>query len=140
LIIDADLRHSTQHKLFGLRNRMGLSGVLSGRAGLEEIHEIPRISNLSVLPAGPLPPNPLELLSRDAFPMLLRELSSRFEIILIDTPSAQQAADAQVIAQRARGAVVVARKNITKGPEAAQLASILSSSGATILGAMLNEY
>ena len=140
LIIDADLRHSSQHKLFGLRNRMGLSGILSGRAGFEEISEIEHFPNLAVLPSGPQPPNPLELLGRDEFALLLNELSSQFDVILIDTPSAQQAADAQVIAQRAKGALIVGRKDHTKSSEIAQLASILSTSGVTLLGATLNEY
>jgi Mrp family chromosome partitioning ATPase len=61
-------------------------------------------------------------------------------VILIDTPSAQQAADAQVIAQRARGVLIVGRKDSTKSTELGQLASILAGSGATVLGTTLNEY
>jgi len=140
LIIDADLRHSTQHKIFGLKNRMGLSGMLSGRAGYEEISEIARIPKLAVLPSGPQPPNPLELLGREEFGLLLNELTRQFDVILVDTPSAQQAADAQVIAQKTRGALIVGRKNHTKSAEISQLASILSSSGVTLLGATLNDY
>jgi len=140
LVIDADLRHSTQHKLFGLPNRMGLSGILSGRAGFEEIIQIEAFPKLAVLPSGPQPPNPLELLGRDEFALLLNELSSQFDVVLIDTPSAQQAADAQVIAQRARGVLIVGRKDHTKSSEIAQLASIFSGSGATVLGTTLNEY
>lgn len=140
LIVDADLRHSSQHKLFGLPNRMGLSGILSGRAGFEEIIEIPSIPGLAVLPAGPLPPNPLELLGREEFAMLLNQLSAQFNVIIIDTPSAQQASDAQVVAQRAKGALIVGRKDRTKSAELAQLGSILTSSGVTLLGATLNEY
>lgn len=140
LIIDADLRHSTQHKQFGLRNGMGLSGILSGRAGFEEIAQVEHFPKLAVLPSGPQPPNPLELLGRDEFGLLLNELSNQFDVILIDTPSAQQAADAQVIAQRARGVLIVGRKDHTKSSEIAQLAGILSGSGATVLGTTLNEY
>lgn len=140
LIIDADLRHSTQHKQFGVRNGMGLSGILSGRAGFEEITRIEHFPNLAVLPSGPQPPNPLELLGREEFALLLNELSSQFDVILIDTPSAQQAADAQVIAQRAKGVLIVGRKDSTKSSELGQLASILSSSGANVLGTTLNEY
>lgn len=140
LVIDADLRHSTIHSLFGVRNRMGLSGVLAGRAGLEELVEPEGLQNLAVLPAGPLPPNPLELLGSEVFPLLLGELSARFDVILIDTPSAQQAADALVIAQRAKAALIVGRKDHTRAPELTQLASILTNSGVKLLGATLNEY
>lgn len=139
LIIDADLRHPTQHTVFGLPNRMGLSGVLSRRAGLEEIVQIPGVSNLSVLPSGPLPPNPQELLGRPEFSRLLNELSSVYDVILVDTPSAQQSSDAHVVAQRAGAALIVGRKDRTRSTEIAQLASIMSNSGIQILGTTLNE-
>jgi receptor protein-tyrosine kinase len=139
LIIDADLRHPTQHTIFGLPNRMGLSGLLSRRAGLEEIVQIPGVSNLSVLPSGPLPPNPQELLGRPEFSRLLNELSSVYDVILVDTPSAQQSSDAHVVAQRAGAALIVGRKNRTRSTEISQLASIMANSGIQILGTTLNE-
>jgi receptor protein-tyrosine kinase len=139
LIIDADLRHPTQHQVFGLPNRMGLSGMLSRRAGLEEIVPIPHIANLSVLPSGPLPPNPQELLGRPEFTRLLNELSGAYDVILVDTPSAQQSSDAHVVAQRAGAALIVGKKNRTRSTEIAQLASIMANSGIQILGTTLNE-
>ena len=140
LIIDADLRHPTQHQNFGLANPMGLSGVLSRRAGLDEIVELPTLPNLSVLPSGPQPPNPQELLSRDAFRELLNHLSGRYDVILVDTPSAQEAADALVVCQRCVGALIVGRKDKTHSAEIAQLAGVMASSGIVLLGATLNEY
>ena len=140
LIIDADLRNSTQHKKFGVQNRMGLSGLLSGRAGVEEILAVPGLSNLAVLPSGPLPPNPQELLGRESFSQFLAAMSSTFDVILIDTPSAQQASDAQVVAQRARAALIVGRKDKTKSSEIGQLGQVMTSSGVKLLGATLNTY
>ena len=140
LIIDADLRFPTQHLNFGLDNPMGLSGVLSGRAGLEEIVALPTIPKLSVLPSGPKPPNPQELLGRDAFPDLLTLLSTRFDVILIDTSSARESSDALVIAQRAKGALIVGRKDRTRAADISQLATIIGNAGTTLLGATLNEY
>jgi receptor protein-tyrosine kinase len=140
LVIDADMRHPTQHDIFGLKNPLGLSGVLSGRAGMDEIRAIDGLSNLSVLPAGPLPPNPQELLGRSEFARLLDELSSTFNVILIDTPSAQEASDAHVVSQRARAVLLVGRKDRTRAREIAQLSSIFTSSGISVLGATLNEY
>lgn len=139
LVIDADLRHPTLHTIFGLPNKMGLSGVLSRRAGLEEIVQIPGVSNLSVLPSGPLPPNPQELLGRPEFSRLLNELSRVYDVILVDTPSAQQSSDAHVVAQRAGAALIVGRKDRTRSSEIAQLAAIMTNSGIQILGATLNE-
>jgi receptor protein-tyrosine kinase len=140
LIIDADLRNSTQHLKFGIQNRMGLSGVLSGRAGIEEILAVPGIDNLGILPSGAIPPNPQELLGREEFSRFLAAMAATFDVILIDTPSAQQASDAQVVAQRARAAVIVGRKDKTKSAEIAQLGAVMSSAGVKILGATLNEY
>ena len=140
LIIDADLRNSTQHLKFGVQNRMGLSGVLSGRAGIEEILAVPGIDNLGILPSGAIPPNPQELLGREEFSRFLAAMASTFDVILVDTPSAQQASDAQVVAQRARAAVIVGRKDKTKSAEIAQLGAVMSSAGVKILGATLNEY
>ena len=140
LIVDGDLRHPTQHLNFGLRNQMGLSGILSGRAGLEEVMEFPTLPNLAVLPSGPQPPNPQELLGRDIFMDLLQTLAGHYDVILIDTPSAQEASDAMVIGQRAGAALIVGRRNKTKATEIAQLASVMASSNIALLGASLNEY
>lgn len=140
LVIDADMRNATQHEIFGLANRLGLSGILSGRAGYDEIVSIQGLPNLSVLPSGPLPPNPQELLGRPEFGQFLNELTSRYDVILVDTPSAQQASDAQVVAQRARAALIVGRKGVTRSRDIAQLAGILGNSGIAILGATFNEY
>lgn len=140
LVIDADLRHPTQHQIFGIDNRMGLSGILGGRAGLEEITQIASMSNLSVLPSGPLPPNPQELLGRQDFVDLLNQLTTMYDVILVDTPSAQEASDASVIAQRVRAALIVGRKDRTRSSELNQLAAIMTSSGIHILGATLNSF
>jgi len=140
LIIDADLRNSSQHKKFNLPNRMGLSGILSGRAGIEEILSVPGLSNLAVLPAGPLPPNPQELLGREEFSKLLFGLSESFDVILVDTPSAQQATDAQIVGQRTGGAMIVGRKDKTATNEIIQLTDVMRGAGIEILGATLNDY
>jgi capsular exopolysaccharide synthesis family protein len=118
---------------------MGLSGLLSRRAGLEEIVSIAGVDGLSVLPSGPQPPNPQELLGRAEFSRLLDDLSSRYDAILIDTPSAQQSSDAQVIAQRAGAAIVVGRNGRTRSSEIAQLAAILGQGGIRVLGTALNQ-
>ena len=140
LIIDCDMRHATQHEVFGLPNKFGLSGVLSGRASLDEIVTLPGVPNLSILASGPLPPNPQELLGRPVFAQLLNALSTQFNVILLDTPSAQEASDAHVIAQRAGACLIVGRKDRTRSREIAQLAGVFSSSGIAILGATFNEY
>jgi len=140
LLIDADLRNPCQHRLFGIDNRMGLSGVLAGRAGPEAVQRIPSLANLSVLPAGALPPNPQELLARPPFPQLLQQLAPQLDVIILDTPAASGTADAQAIVVRAGAALVVARKNSARSWRVQGVSDKVAQAKATIVGAVLNDY
>jgi protein-tyrosine kinase len=140
LLIDADLRHARQHKFFGLEDRAGLSAVLSGRAGLEAIQRIPALLNLSVLPAGVLPPNPQELLARPLFAQLLHELPAHFDIILLDSPAAAETSDAQTLAVRAGAALIVARRNAARLWRVRGISDSMLQAKATIVGAVFNDF
>ncbi len=141
LLIDADLRRPRQHELFHLDNKQGLSGILAGRGQLSEgVRRIPGLLGLSVLPAGPLPPNPQELLSRaHAFPGLLAAARSHYDVILVDTPAASPSADAQAVGSATRGALVLARKDITPMAGLQALVAALQHGGAQVLGSVLNN-
>ena len=139
LLIDADLRHACQARLFTLENRAGLSSMLAGRAGREAIVRVAAMLDLSVLPAGVVPPNPQELLGRPAFAQLLQDLAEDFDVILIDTPAARDYADAQTLAARAGAALVLARKDLTSAPDLFQLARSVQQSGAELVGSVLND-
>lgn len=110
LLIDADMRAPRQHQLFNLGKKAGLSDMLAGRAGPEAVVGVPALQDLSVLPAGAIPPNPQELLGRQEFSKLLQSLGEDFSVIIIDTPSAGECADAHTVAVRAGAALMVARK------------------------------
>jgi protein-tyrosine kinase len=140
LLIDADMRNSRQQALFGLDNRAGLSAVLSGRAGLDAIQRIPGLLDLSVLPAGAQPPNPLELLARAPFPKMLEELQRMFDVILLDSPAAARYADAQTVAVRAGAALIVARKNAARMWQVRGVSDTVSQASTTIVGAVLNDF
>jgi protein-tyrosine kinase len=139
LLIDADLRNPCQHELFGVDNRLGLSAVLSGRAGTETVQAIPGLK-LSVLPAGAPPPNPQELLARPAFARLLDELATQFDIILLDSPPASLAADAQILTVRTGAALLVARTNATRTWRVQGISDKVLEAKATIVGSVLNDY
>lgn len=139
LLIDADMRNPGQHKLFRVDNRLGLSAVLSGRAGSEVIKRITPLVGLSVLPAGAQPPNPQELLSRPVFTQLLQRLGEHFDVIIIDTPPAAEYADAQAVAARTGGALMVARKNLSASSMLRDAAASISQAGAVLVGSVLNE-
>jgi receptor protein-tyrosine kinase len=140
LLIDADLRNPVQHQLFGLDNRSGLSAVLSGRAGPETIQRIPVFLDLSVLPAGVLPPNPQELLGRPVFAALLDELAAHFDVILFDSPPACESADAQTLAVRAGAALVVVKKNASHTRRVRDVYDSVEQARATMVGAVLNDF
>ncbi|WP_345534097.1 chain length determinant protein tyrosine kinase EpsG [Viridibacterium curvum] len=139
LLIDADMRNPRQHELFKLDNRVGLSAMLSGRAGTEVVRRITPLLGLSVLPAGALPPNPSELLARPAFGQALDAFSASYDVIIIDTPDARHSADAQTLASRAGGALLLARQNVSVLEHLRSTAESLASAGVTIVGSTLNE-
>ncbi|MGX2039524.1 chain length determinant protein tyrosine kinase EpsG [Methylocaldum sp. MU1018] len=141
LLIDADLRHPVQHEIFALgRNGLGLSDLLAGRGNAECVRRIEEFVNLSVLPAGTRPPNPLELLSRGAFDALLRDFAPAYDIVLLDTPAGNTSSDAQTVAARAGTSLLIARKNATPFSEADFLRQMLTAVGCRIVGAVLNEF
>jgi chain length determinant protein tyrosine kinase EpsG len=139
LLIDADIRNPRQHALFHLDNRVGLSTILSGRATIDAIRRIPSFMDLSVLTAGPQPPNPQELLLRPLFAKLLEELALEFDVIILDTPAGDASTDAQTIAIRASGAVVLARKNLTSVHACRRLVKSLADAGVVVVGSILND-
>ena len=140
VLVDADLRAPRQHEIFGLPPGHGLSTLLSGRTDHKATFPIHGLNRLSVLPAGPLPPNPQELLSRPAFGALMKELQSSYDVVIIDTPPAKRFADAQSIAFRAGDALVVARKNHTAVASTSKVVKELAGTGARVVGSIINSY
>ena len=140
VLLDADLRNPCQHLLFGLEKRAGLSEVLSGRAGAEALQRIEALPNLSLLPAGTVPPNPQELLSRPLFGELLHQLNAHVDVILIDAPPAAETADAQTIAVRAGAALIVVRRNTSLAWRVQGVSTSVALAKATIVGAVLNDF
>ena len=140
LLIDADMRHPSQHLLFNLSNAAGLSALLTGRAGREIACRIHPQLRLFVLPAGILPPNPQELLGRPVFDVVLERFADQFDVIIIDTPSATESADAQIVAKRAGAAVMLARKDVTKQSQLVTSMQSLSETGVNVIGSVINEY
>ena len=140
LLIDADLRAPRQHELVKLDAKAGLSGMLASRMGPEAVVRVPTLVGLSVLPAGAIPPNPQELLGRTGFTLLLESLIRDFDVVIIDTPAANEHDEAQLIAKRAGAALMLARTNISSIPEVTQLARSLQQNGAMVVGSVLNDF
>ncbi len=140
LLIDADFRAPRQQSIFNIPDRFGLSSVLSGRSDLSAALPVSGLTGLSVLPAGPLPPNPLELLSRASFAAVLAKAQSEYDIVLIDTPPAAEYADAQCVAYRARDVLLVTRQDHSRLAHTEAVVRELSDASARIVGTVMNGY
>lgn len=139
LLIDADMRCPRQHELFLLQNKVGLSTVLSGRSRDEAIIRITDLAGLYVLPAGPVPPNPLELLSRLNFDEFLIHVRATFDVVIIDTPALSTGEDAAMIAVRTGAALAVARTARTRVNAFNDMVQGLMNAGVAVVGSVLND-
>ena len=139
LLIDADMRFPRQHQLFLLQNKVGLSTVLSGRSRDEAIIRITDLAGLYVLPAGPVPPNPLELLSRLNFDEFLIHVRATFDVVIIDTPALCAGEDAAMIAVRTGAALAVARTAQTRVNAFNDMVQGLMNAGVAVVGSVLND-
>ncbi len=107
LLIDADMRRPVQHKNFNIENTSGLSSFLAGVAGESEIKIAHPLENLSIITAGPVPPNPSELLSSKKLKEIFSSLSSDYDMIIIDTPPLASVTDPVIISRLVDGVILV---------------------------------
>jgi chain length determinant protein tyrosine kinase EpsG len=140
LLIDADFRAPRQQSIFNISDRFGLSSALSGRSDLSAAAPVAGITGLAVLPAGPVPPNPLELLSRGSFAALLGRAQAEYDVILIDTPPASEYADAQSVAFRAGDVLLISRRDHTRVEDTERAVKELSDAAARIVGTLMNAF
>jgi chain length determinant protein tyrosine kinase EpsG len=140
LLIDADLRNPRQHHLFRLKNNLGFSDILAGRATAEAIQRVEGMTNLALLTSGTVPPNPQELLGRPAFAELLNAVDTQYDVILIDTPPALNCSDAQTLSARIGGALIVARRDHARIADMEEVKRQLKIAGAEAVGVVLNEF
>jgi chain length determinant protein tyrosine kinase EpsG len=140
LLVDADLRHGRQAELFGLDAAAGLSSVLAGRADATAVQAVPVVPGLSVLPAGPLPPNPLELVERPLFGALVQRLAQRYTHVVVDTPAAAAGADATVVAARCGAALMLARRDVARVDALQALAQAVAATSTVLLGVVYNAH
>ena len=140
LLIDANLRDPRQHKIFNLKEKLGLSDILADRASIDVVTKVEAFIDLSVLGAGTLPPNPQELLNRDAFAIFMSIAAAEYDVILIDSTPASIIADAQATVARCGGALIVSRLNHTRAADFAEVRNQISVTGARIVGSVINDF
>ena len=140
LLVDADLRRPRVHRIFRVDQSPGLSNLLASQEGLsldEVIRKAPA-GSLSLLPSGPVPPNPAELLGDARMVDLVKALSERFDYVVYDTPPAISVTDAVVLARHVHGALLVVRSFVTERAAASHARELLTEAGARLLGVILN--
>ena len=138
LLIDADLRRPSIHKIMGWGPRSGLSNVLTGSATLKQTIQPSFLPNLSILPAGTPPPNPAELLASTNMRDVLEELRGQYDHIVVDTPPTLSVTDAVVLSPRADAIVLVIRSGQTTKQALRRSRDILTQVNAKVSGVLLN--
>jgi capsular exopolysaccharide synthesis family protein len=139
LLIDADLRRPNMHHRFGLNGKVGLTTLLTGTTKLEEtVQQIPEVPNLDVLPSGPVPPFPTEMLSSEAMNNLLRHCGEIYTYVVIDSPPILSVTDAVILAHEADAVVLVVRHGKSSKHVVRRARDLLLRSGASITGIVLN--
>ncbi|ORN86153.1 capsular biosynthesis protein, partial [Staphylococcus aureus] len=107
LIIDGDMRKPTQNYIFNEQNNNGLSNLIIGRTTMSEAITTTEIDNLDLLTAGPVPPNPTELIGSERFKELVDLFNKRYDIIIVDTPPVNTVTDAQLYARAIKDSLLV---------------------------------
>jgi len=139
ILIDADLRKPTAHHTFSISNRFGLSTVLSQQCSLEEAIQHSNVPGMDLITAGAIPPNPAEMLNSKRMIALIDELRQKYDVILIDAPPLLAVTDAQIVAAKSDGVVLVVDQGRVKRDIAKKAVQNLQSVNARILGVVLNN-
>lgn len=140
VLIDGDLRKPSLHRLANAHNNKGFSNLLAGIAGIEETLQPSDIATMSLIAAGPLPPNPAELLSGPKLAEIVTELSKRFDIVVVDAPPVLGLADTILIGAATDATLFVIEANGSHHGHAKAAVRRLLSSGVSVIGALLSKY
>lgn len=139
LLVDADLRKPTVHYTFNLTNTTGLTNVLTNQIELSEAVKLTDVANLVVLPSGPIPPNPSELLGSRAMKAFLENAQKDYSLIMFDTPPVLAVTDAQILANQCDGTILVVSSETTEVEAAVKSKELLAAANAKVLGVVLNN-
>jgi receptor protein-tyrosine kinase len=139
LLVDADMRKPTQHRLFGTDNDIGLAQALTD-GGPQHFHGVAGLPRMALMTAGDLPPNPLELLSGRLFERTMAEWRRNFEFVILDTPPSTRFSDALAVAAVAGNVLILGRAVETRFADLSEIARNLSSARSRILGAVITRF
>jgi len=140
LLVDANMRNPSQHQIFNVKNGLGFSDLIAGKASLEEISKVNPLNNLTIMLSGVIPPNPAELISRGKLPSILEQLESIYDVIIFDTPSTLEYEDAIAMSSYIKGVLLVIRKHKTSIKQVRKIRRQLEMQKSDVIGAFINEY
>ena len=140
LLLDADMRRPVQHKNFNIENTSGLSSFLAGVSGRNDINVENPIENLYLIPSGPIPPNPSELLSSKKLKDLLSKVSVDYDMIIIDTPPLASVTDPVILSKLVDGVILVTWAGKTTYEMLGKGLKQLREVDAPIIGVVLNRF
>lgn len=138
VMLDCDMRRPKVHKIFGMSKDQGMSNILVGNKDLNGIIIPTQVPNLDVIPSGPIPPNPSEILGSTRMTKLIEDLKKDYSRIIIDSPPITAVTDAVVLSKCVDGVVIVVRANDTAREIVKNGVNQLQAVGAHVLGAVLN--
>ena len=139
LLIDTDLRKPTVHYTFKVSNIYGVTSILTRQTTLRDTIVSSKIPNVDVLPSGPIPPNPSELINSKSMNDLIEEASRMYDYVLFDTPPLLAVTDGQLLAHHVDGVILVVSSGKTEIESATKAKELLENANAKIIGAVLNE-
>jgi succinoglycan biosynthesis transport protein ExoP len=139
LVVDADMRRPSQHRLFGLENRLGLGNYLKGEATLDEIIHPTSVSNLSLTPAGSAATDVVSLLHSKTMKHLVEVAKERFDVVIFDSPPILGVSDASIIASLVDGLIVVVQHRRFPRSMLLRVKKAIQNVGGDILGVVLNN-
>ena len=137
-LVGCDLRKPVLHKMFHIENAPGLTGYLTGSASLKEVIKPSGINGLDVIPAGPVPPNPAELLQSKAMANTITQLREQYDIVIFDGAPTIAVTDAAVMASQVDGTVLVIRAHQVPKDVVLHAKTLLDQANARLLGVVLN--
>ncbi|MBB4824903.1 capsular exopolysaccharide synthesis family protein [Sporosarcina luteola] len=140
LLVDADLRKPTVHYTFNQFISPGLTNILLGDWHVEDVVKESGVDRLQLITCGPIPSNPVELLSSTSMDKFLAEMKDKFEIVLFDAPPLLSIADAQILSAKCDGTIIVVSSGKTEKKNLKKVKEALQHSKAHVVGAVLNHY
>ncbi|WP_096550710.1 CpsD/CapB family tyrosine-protein kinase [Ureibacillus thermosphaericus] len=139
LLIDGDMRKPTVHYTFVLKNAFGLSSILTKQCQLNEAIQETDVENLYVIPSGPIPPNPAELLASKQMELIIDILQEEYDLIIIDAPPVLSVTDAQILSNKCDATILVVSSGDTQKASIVKAKELLDLSKANIIGVVVNN-